>query len=748
MDGIIQLHMYSTSSPTDWHLAYKESLDNHGSVEVDVKRCIFVGMPSVGKSSLKHLLVHNKPKDIKRSTAVMEMPEVVMEHYAVGEFTTEWQLVTDDVMENSLRESIERKEYYIENALPEVHQPEEETAHTHTSNMARALEDNQAVEHTSMRKVASADSQALERMSTKNEIVALLEKHRPNLAERQGKSIKLQDASFIHLLDTGGQPSFQDALPLLLNAPCMYIQVFNASRDLDQPVPITYRPNDEEEAEEDQQLSSETAWDMMLRSFSSMQTMAHKCSKKMPIFQQKGSHPSKLRIFVVGNFRDQLVKEGREKKTVEDICKRLKKLEGKPYYHSIQVNSAGQPFYLISSMAEDEDDRAYVQSLQKDISKAEYSLQLKVPVMWFLCMQTTRRCPLKFLRFQDLQEFCSKSGYVVGENAEKQFSALLHLFSLLGFYSFFNLQGVPNESNFVCTDTGVFLKEVSKLLSIQHHRQPRCSGVRKFKQYGIISSEDGELFEELGIGKEVDRKWFLGALEHLGLLARYPDPECSPPFYFMPIALPQEKKKMEDQGTVASLCVTFKFPATTPSLVNTDLPRGIFCQLAVKLSKVGSWKPFPEASNRNTVKFRSGKFDVYLREAPGFISLTPFLMEELDGKDPIAELHELCREMRHLFSKGLESAADDVLGVQGRQASDLVFGFECCCDCTQTPHLATLRQAASKGKSLICQATEKGRESKQEEQIWFSPVDSKVRRNGGGGGSTAGARATHASILS
>ena len=701
--------MYSTSSPTDWQLAYKESLDNHASVEVDVKRCIFVGMPSVGKSSLKHLLVHNAPKAVKKSTAVMEAPEVVTERYAVG-FTSEWQPVTDDVMEKSVQECIAMKDYDAEHTYPEEQQAvEEEAADVHTSEMS----------------VASADSQALECMSTKNEVVALLEKHRPILPRRQGKSIPLQHSSFIHLLDTGGQPSFQDALPLLLNAPCTYIQVFNASRDLDQPVPITYRPNDEEEVEEDQQLSSETAWDMMLRSFSSMQTMAHKCSKKMPIFQRKGSHPPKLCIFVVGSFRDQLIKEGREKKAVEDICKRLKKLEGKPYYHSIQANSAGQLFYFINSMAENEDDRADVKSLREDISKVEYSLQLKVPVMWFECMQTTQRCPQKFLRFQDLQEFCSKCGFVEGENAEKQFSALLHLFSLLGFYSFFNLRGVPNESNFVCTDTGVFLKEVSKLLAIQHHKQPRCSGVRKFQQYGIISSDDDELFEELGIRKEVDRKWFLGALEHLGLLARYSDSGHYAPSYFMPIALPQEKMKMDDQGIVASLCVTFKFPATTPPLVDTDLPRGIFCQLAVEL--IRSWEPIPKASNRNTVKFRWGKFNLYLREAPGFISLTPFLIEELDGKDPI-QLHKLCREMHAIFSKGLESAAEDVLGVQGRQAANLVFGFECCCDCTQTPHLATLRQAASKGESLICPAPKGGRDSKQEEQIWFSPVYSKVRR--------------------
>ena len=44
-----------------------------------------------------------------------------------------------------------------------------------------------------------------------------------------GKRIEIKDASFIHLLDTGGQPSFQDVFPLLLNVPRTYIYVFDAA---------------------------------------------------------------------------------------------------------------------------------------------------------------------------------------------------------------------------------------------------------------------------------------------------------------------------------------------------------------------------------------------------------------------------------------------------------------------------------------------------------------------------------------
>ena len=78
--------------------------------------------------------------------------------------------------------------------------------------------------------------------------------------------------------------------------------------------------------------------------------------------------------------------------------------------------------------------------------------------MWFICQEITRRCTeKKFFRVQDLEAFCRKHKFIDGVNAASQFRALLQLFSLLGFYSFFNLEGVPDKDNFVCTDTGVFL---------------------------------------------------------------------------------------------------------------------------------------------------------------------------------------------------------------------------------------------------------------------------------------------------
>ena len=729
--------MFQTAARPMLQAAYEEALNKHGSVSVGVIPCIFVGPPAVGKSTLKHLLVHNKPKAVKTSTAVMATPEVVTissEHYAVGGGTSAWQLVDNDVMEKSLRACINTRAFDGTAKYPseaEVkkweHVRQESSPFEQGSTGTLPLSSQGTLVHqqhsNSTQTQADTDQGSFPQVNP----IALLNKQHFQLLQKLGgecESIKLKNASFIHLMDTGGQPSFQDALPLLLDVPCTYIQVFNAAHDLDQPIPITFRRDDH--TEESLPPSAETGWEMMLRSFSSMQTMAQKHAKDLATFQQEGNRLPQLHIFVVGTFKDQLVKEDRLKEAVRDISKRLKELDGKPYYHCIQRDSKGRPFYLIdNTVMVEEDERAYVNSLREHLSTARGFLKLKVPVVWYVCEQVTQGTAQKFFRFQDLKAFCLEQRFIDANGADEQFRSLLKLFSLLGFYTFFDLKDFPDEANYVCTDKGVFLKEVSKLLAVQFFKSPRCHAVEVFKRDGIISDNE-KTFEELGIIAEVNRSWFLAALEHVGLLARYASATDSSPSYFMPIALPQGKTKLPDRGSVASLCVTFTFHSPDNPLVYTDLPRGVFCRLAVELSK-GPWAPIPKTSDRTTVKFHSkGKeFELYLTEAPGFIRLTPVLVEELEGEEPVAELHKLCSEMYDTLRKSIIPSAEDVLGELFHQTTKIEFGFEC--SCGNVPHLAIL--ASSKAKSLICQAGKKERRKLlDQEQIWFASVEySEVR---------------------
>ena len=241
--------MYSTEFLVliEWQLAYKESLEKHGSVSVEVTPCVIVGASATGKSSLKHLMVHDTPKAVKTSTAVIDTPAVVSvssEQYTVERGTSAWQLVDSDVMGKSIQECVTAKAY-DEDQYPEPlrhqddqHQQLEEqmgspnppTSLKHLiqkfirfcRSKLRVSDTCQADPHQGDSGKSSQSSQrdvcaVMEGCNSgSSEAVAVLEmEHSHFMQEMKGgcESFNLKNASFVHLLDTGSQPSFQDPPP-------------------------------------------------------------------------------------------------------------------------------------------------------------------------------------------------------------------------------------------------------------------------------------------------------------------------------------------------------------------------------------------------------------------------------------------------------------------------------------------------------------------------------------------------------
>ena len=645
---------------------------------MEVTLTVFIGPPEAGQSTLKHLLVYDTPKEVKTSTAMMDTPEIVTkwptpevvteqtdadfsaEQYVVGESTSAWQLVDSDVMQKSLHSCILNQEYEEKDQYPAEVEVEERIDEQHATPVETRKGACPATTHSKAKQEPSSP-------------ISLLDEQYSRLLHKmcgKGKRIELLNASFIHLLDTGGQPSFQDVLPLLLDVPSTYVQVFNAARSLNEKVPISYRSDDHTRVclEEGAELSR----DMMLRSFCSMQTVAQKCSKQLASFLQKGSPEPQLRIFVVGTHKDQLMKEGRLDEATQDITAFLEGLEGKPYYHSIEWDSsAGQPFFLVDAMA-GKDDRASVDHLRKCLSSKGFPLKLDVPVMWFVCQEITRCTPKKFFRLQDLEAFCLEHGFIDGENAASQFRALLQLFSLLGFYSFFNLEGVQDKDNFVCTDTGVFLKEVSKLLAVQ--------------------------FTDTKSGRMND-------LKSRGILADTPE---------LFTVLPQKSGNQKPTPSVAPLCLTYMTEKVARS--SQYVPCGVFCRFAVQLIRQG-WNIIAKESSRTLLKFRWKKFMIFLKDSPGYISIIPQVVVETVI---MSELHTEFKVLHNIVKDCLSNSIKAVLGSSFIPARVAV-GFECPCREVEMPHLAV----RSDVDSLDCCKTYNPQRYTNQQRIWFSSVDDR-----------------------
>ena len=103
-----------------------------------------------------------------------------------------------------------------------------------------------------------------------------------NIIEKLGseEEMSIQDQTFVFLLDTGGQPAFQNALPLLLDFPCNFVQVFKSSRDLTDPYTNALNPDGQGDIEQDN-TGTQSSIDLMEQSLTAAYTMSLKCSSEL-----------------------------------------------------------------------------------------------------------------------------------------------------------------------------------------------------------------------------------------------------------------------------------------------------------------------------------------------------------------------------------------------------------------------------------------------------------------------------------
>ena len=688
-------------------------MKKQGSVTVAINCCIFAGPPGKGKSCLKHLLVHDKPKEVKTSTGVMEKPDVVTisaEKYAV-EGTSVWLPLTDDKMASSIKSSCQKRQYHATEDSPEdrrgkLAQPVIEINPPSAASKATSCSSHADTSDT------ESDSLHLQPPANTADVSAFHQAHFRLMRDPSlGEGILLNGARFVHLLDTGGQPSFQAVLPLLLDVPCTYMLVFNAAEGLNAPVPITYRPDDTTVVESGSR--PETAWAMMLRSLSSAYTLVHNVSGDVRALLVD-NHLPPLRTVIVGTFADQLEQMGNIATATEEINRQIKQLTNKPYYSSLIPNSDGQLFHLVNNLPHHEAsertvrEQASINNLREVLSQPAGALNAKIPIGWYHFEVVSRMVDQKFFKFSELLDHAHDLKCITSADPS-QFCSLLQLFHSLGVFTFIDREDV---SHMVCTDSSVFLQVVSKLLAVEF-KVPKCIAVRTFKETGILSL-DTSLFNELGISKEVDPVWLLRCLCYLGVAACLSLPSADTLEYFIPAALPSEdKENVSEYGSVVPLMFAFQFQANA-FLSTEDLPHGIFARLAVELANKG-WKVVRKKNTRLVIRFQWKGLDISVVESAGCIRIVPIV--SVHAKCSVAKLHERCIAVRSTVEAAIQTAARAVFGSKFTEKAKPIFAFECPCEVLPS-HFAVLSE-----DTLVCNLSSQRQEYSKDQRVWFYPVE-------------------------
>ena len=233
---------------------------------------------------------------------------------------------------------------------------------------------------------------------------------------RQSGSIKLLDSCWHHVVDSGGQPQFQDILPLVYRIPCLSIVTIRLTDEVDMKPRVCFH----EEGKNIYKLP-----DHLL--VSNRELIIQTCQMAV---SQAASMGIASYVMIVGTHKDKLGEhsEARIRKWNQEIAG-IRKEFGKV----LILKSEEESIFSVNAMADGPERQEYTKELQECIiaTTKESASPVKIPLRWF-AYQLDLDNDKGVVRMLD----CYKSGKALGmaaddvQNALRFFSksAMIHYF--------------------------------------------------------------------------------------------------------------------------------------------------------------------------------------------------------------------------------------------------------------------------------------------------------------------------------
>ena len=569
----------------------------------------------------------------------------------------------------------------------------------------------------------------------------LLEQARDSFLRQHNLSTEAEfdekKCTFIYLLDTGGQPSFQNVLPLLLDFPCNFLHVFKASERLKDPYVNAFCRDG---ATEEKRANSRSTWKLMKESITAAYTMSMKSKRQLKAFNMPNE--PQLRIFLVGTHLSHLPEDPEaEKALLDDNKEVLEEMDNKPYDGNrvfppkeVAYKGAGSYFLLDSQLQGDSKMKDHtcklVNALRSQLSDSRYRLALKVPKVWFCLQLITSSVEKKMWKLTELKEFCIRYQFIQPEDADRQLLALLNLFHCLGFYLYFDLSEYKEQ--WICTDATFLYKELSKVLSVQYGPSEFPSPeLRIFMEKGVIPEAVSQaLFRQLDINADIPTRWLLEVLVKIGIAAKVREKETR---YFIPAALPERQIHLS-KASVATLGFTFSFHSVQDQRY-TCIPTGLFHRLAVDIAsgrqalkeeevspvqlRGKQWRYCPSKSDTTQFIFSQESAHIILSQKEDLIQLQLLVPRHFPKLD--LSLTELCRHIRREMYERICHVSKAVFGAEFlEEKATLEDGVVCCLKNCIKPSLHLLRFEADSQVTGVCTRVDETKPLTPRESIWVT----------------------------
>ena len=668
----------------DCSILYHKAIRDNPTITLHVSKAMTIGPPRAGKTALHHHLLELEPPEVSSSTPVVVKSRYENRMCLVTK--NKWVLVNSDSailsLLTHLRDTIAARsrttkkpvDYEIgaeDINLPSTHETEANDSVLHSS-------------HESMHYEA-----AIQPSGDKSDSVALMstqiyrELQNPDLA-----AVTLSDAHLLQFLDCSGLLAYHDILPLFVNVPAIYLNVFNVAEEL------TECPTDELCSADGNKMyaakSDLSIAEMVTRSVMTVRSLA---DRKLPLLPDVTCKP---RIILVGTHLDKLdkldEKDADEKlKASNKILQKALQLKSHLLERAIVPNEKSQLMFfpVNNKLYVDKSHQSHrrckckhcraTKNLKGRITKQakEDAVKVDVPVRWYLHqLLELSQSEKPFYSYSELYERCRAEGSVtdVGE-----FHAMVTYFHALGLLIHLCGADVGHTEESAClvfTNPSHLFENISKLYLVQFEE---VKGGDK-----ILLKHEGKLtrdsLQELGVQLNPDH--FMDLLVQLFIGAEIKSQEGGR-ILFVPSVLTSSPDDAAPSGVSTgpqeeSLGFAVTFESTS------FIPCGVFTGMSARLQNAEGWEICTKSISRKRMTFTVGtEGTVTLFDHATHISVN---MDRHEGK---------CREYRDTV---IEAVADSYCFLfHSKSAKDPQSGP--CSECVKSPYLV-LGQTCQKCRAL------------------------------------------------
>ena len=589
---------------------YLSEAMKHGHVNVNVVKVIVKGSAGVGKTCLTHLLLDKPPPQERQSTGCAERSIRVIR---VGKEGGEWNEISTNEFQKIIAEAVpvlykeldrsrrQRKRLAdVDKVLPNQELEEEKKEVGNEVGTEKQVGVKASSSGEEGRKIEQENQQKGDVGQGKKEKHTFgSEASKAAIDQAKGKLIqlvhsgtashRLMDMELIYLIDTGGQQSFWDLIPIFARETSATLFVHRLCETLDEhPLNNLFQGGEQVGPSQRATLTTAQAFKTMLQSLHQEEEA-----------QREGGHS---KIITIGTHRDLA---GNCTETLEEKNEKFSAIVSDHFQSHVVYRNEGlkEIVFPLNTKTPEEEDKKEARKIRASIEKG--ATQHKIPIWWFILQLILEDLAHKIGRGVLSKDDCLQVSSLLGFS-EGELNAALDFFDKLNIF-LYKEKVLPGA---VFTDPNVPLDKLSRLVEKQHHLKAaeadssRAADLattgdwQSFRDRGVLTLKFLEEFKSHYVAKVFTPSDFLLLLEKLLIIS-----PLSPTKYFFPAVL-----SMTSESAVCQFLVSHR--ATGIGALAVEFPTGwappgVYCCSVCHLQSLSGWRvahksPITSSSSKDT----------------------------------------------------------------------------------------------------------------------------------------------------